>query len=81
MRHDSPCTGEYEEVLPTVNGRSAYIVIPVFLYLWLGYRVYFRRSLIPLKKADLGRRKTGMHEWQPEMDRKTTWRNFEPEDG
>lgn len=32
---------------------SAYLPIPVFLLLWLGYKVYCRTSLIPPEKVDL----------------------------
>ncbi|KAF8448005.1 dicarboxylic amino acid permease [Boletus edulis BED1] len=32
---------------------TAYIPIPVFLLLWVGYKVYFRTSLLPPEKVDL----------------------------
>jgi len=32
---------------------TAYLPIPVFLLLWVGYKVYFRTTLLPPEKVDL----------------------------
>ncbi|KAG9310163.1 hypothetical protein JVU11DRAFT_9784 [Chiua virens] len=32
---------------------SAYIPIPIFIILWVGYKVYFRTSAVPAAEVDL----------------------------
>ena len=32
---------------------TAYIGLPIFISCWLGYKVYYRTSVIPVEKIDL----------------------------